>query len=634
MPSHTDATEIITEVREALAAMHAQCNVGITTKREQALHRLARDHHVLSRMDLMRLTHDECRAISQPCLHQLLLCVRTHWNGAGLLNPKGSRVLSDDEARRLYFTDDTRLHTAIAAQLAGRAMRPNHLWNLQRICRDIGTYEHLMTMTADDFKRLQCEKAFKKVTMLVKQAYVEEGGAMRAACRHTAPDAILQEHPILADWPNRLAVWLSKNTEDAPDREHLLTFLQKIDAFYYQSRCNQDKDRSRAALVGCCCCLFGVINKLREGRSYRTTLHFGMDESELHTFMAQMIACWLRFSHKQSLRQTVDVCQSTIVKRMVELMKTATVHAGVFPNAVTRKQTFNRQALKATMLSLSGGGESMEEDGEESDNQTTGGGLAVLQTPRVRRTATEEDVERLRHVAASDPRAQLLIALLTTTGLRAHAVATITIHHLWDRKRNRPTPQFEVIEKNSTPRIIQPCRRLREAVMVFMQSHTGRACRRFVFDRVGKGRRPLTTAGLRKWMKDLCRRAGIPYVIPHGFRAYIITHLRSLGVPAEMVCKFVGHKSDQTQNAHYWKEDVEAIARSALLQPGSDGSVRGLMRCLHTARGRLDALRSERDCLHSRLGLPDGVTTMTTQTKPSEMGGSTGFDALMRQLAV
>ena len=314
------------------------------------------------------------------------------------------------------------------------------------------------------------------------------------------------------------------------------------------------------------------------------------------------------------MRVSDDICTSKMASRLIGLMKTAT-KAGIFKNVVLRKNTFNPRIIKEEMMAITGE--------EETTDPTQEPPLV-----KTKKIPTSEEVQKLRDAAASEsPRDSLLVAVLSTTGLRLKAISRMTIHQIWDRKQRCAQKSFVTIEKNSEQRVIQPCETLRRHIEAFASSPSGRNCHRYVFSEKGKSRFPPNSLTLRRRLYGLCSRAGVRPLNPHSFRAYVITMLRERGIGPDVACKFVGHKSLQTQNQYYWMEDVESLAMNAIST--SDGeTVRGLRRQILEAQERLNAASGRAECLRAL----EPTVNRSLPVGPPPLTYDDGIEAVLRKV--
>lgn len=298
-------------------------------------------------------------------------------------------------------------------------------------------------------------------------------------------------------------------------------------------------------------------------------------------------------------------------------MKTAT-KAGIFNRVVFRRNTFNPKNISEEMISIVRGDSKCGMEGNQSP-------------VKKKKVPTSEEVQKLRDAASENPRDGLLVAILSTTGLRLKAISKLTIHQIWDQRKRCAQRSFVVIEKNSEQRLIQPCDGLRMHIESFASSPSGRNCQRYVFSEKGKSRSPPSPLTVRRRLYAICTRAGVRPLNPHSFRAYVITMLRERGIRPEVACKFVGHKSLQTQNQYYWMEDVESLASNVLSTSDGD-TVRGLQRQILDAQERLNAVSGRIECLKA---LTPSVTVQSETTEPQiAEEKSIDIDSLLRNVCI
>lgn len=508
-----------------------------------------------------------------------------------------------DPSAALTFHADPRLQAAVAAQMERRPVLARRLVNSVRsACRKIPSFEAFLAMDADAFERLFTARdgratASRPARGVLRDAFLECGGPPEtieggAGARAAAAAAVLAAHPGLRDWPPHLAAWLGQRLSDPADRAHCLALLEPVDERLRQQYPARDPLRSRRALAEMCKCFFAVLLRMRgaDDEPLSRTLPLDLDNAGLRLFLARMLLTWLAMPGRNA-RRTQRVCESPMARGLVNVVKRA-AKCGVFPRLVLRPLTFALRDLHDAMRELVGA---------EALAALEAPGVTAERAPRNPSSGapagwapSDEAVERLRRVAERDPRDRLLVALLGTTGLRLGAVRSLTVHHLWDGRRSRPTPRFTVMEKNSQPRTVVPCRELRDAVTAYMAQPRAR---RWVYVFAAPHRslhrpaRHIVADRLRR----LCRAAAVPEVRPHAFRAYLVTVLRERGLPVDLACRFVGHQTREVQDRHYWREDAERVGSAALAQ-SDEHTFRGLRRRIEAARTELRALqdRAER----------------------------------------
>lgn len=494
--------------------------------------------------------------------------------------PSTPSRLSRHAVASVSLCPDARLQEVLRRQLHEFGVSSRHVHALRTLCdSEIPMYERLMAMDRPTFKRLQSDARFKLpgVMSILRLAYLNEGGSEAVVALRDDDDAAAAAAP---GWPSALGVWLARhvdNDDDDADRAHLMNFLGRLDDRLQMTRPHRDVQKSRASLVTQCCVLFGLVDHVRRdaGATFRETMPFDMDNAGLQRFFVRIFTAWRR-NPTCNQRKTTTVTASPVAKMLVTLIKTAT-KAGVFPNIVARRTTFSLSDIQSELSN----------DADEAMQ------VVPSASCRPNRLPTEDSVRRLMDAAGKNTQNALLLTLFVTTGLRLRAVARITVAHIWDERRREARQSFVVREKNSVDRTIVPCETLRAAIRRFVVDGNG-ARYRYAFANRATNVLPPSGGGIRKRIARLCCDAGVPFVNPHAFRAYVVTMLRRNGVDAEHVSRFVGHKLLQTQNVHYWKENADAIGADVLADNDAY-TVRGLQRRINAARQALASLQARRD---------------------------------------
>ena len=540
-------------------------------------------HHVPTRESLRNISTNALRRVCPAGLFTLVNNVKRHLEGKA--TQKQHRPIPKDALASYTVAEDAALQRALMREMQHREINPDHIRGLKRLCTEIGSFHNLMSMDATKFKALLHDPRHKRVVHIVRLAYIAEGGNPDVVARCSGSQMLTDNQPVLCDWPPAWGAWMEKHIPQHEDREHVMQFLCALDEHNHRTKPTRSRQNSRRSLCDRAKVLFGTMGRMLQGtsHSYRTIMPYGMDTDQMTQFLAELVHTWHSHAEPTYKRKTQRISQSPMAKVLVTMMKTAT-KVGLFPNVVMRRSTFRLPDVYAAIQTHT----DPEELAAREDSEAHVGARRC-------RPPSEDTVEKLREVARGDPRKSLFLALLTTTGLRLRAITQLTIHHLWDAKRNTVNDEFVVVEKNSERRTIRPNRELREAIERFVGSKEGRSCLYVMSQRV-RARLPPNCITLRRYLEDMCRTAGVPVLNPHAFRSYLITTLRQRGVEPEVACKFIGHKTIHTQNTYYWKENLEAVTTSVLTNEDAN-TVRGMRRRIQDAQEQLAALKMQRERL-------------------------------------
>ena len=519
---------------QQLEAIIAQTN-GTLTEKQWSVVRAA-----LQRIDggvegLANIGVEDLRAVCPPGAIQILRRVRLQVQGKAAGKRAADCPLTEREIRDVAFCDDEPLQSAVKNVLLRRKIYYKHINALRRLCARFASHAAFMSMDHGTFAGLREVSGSRLGLGILRDTYLAQGGRREVVELPADAAALVETQVVLADWPRRLTTWLSSNLTEPGEMEHVLAFLQPIDERLRQQFPLRDASSSRKSLSDMALVLFNVLRDMSSTTSIREAMPFDMDNAALRTFLARLLLAWLgRTSCRK--RSTLRVCESRMAKCLVNLVKTAT-RCGVFPNVVIRPATFAIRDLYDAMQGLVGAAElSALEDGTDVQQRRS-------------HVPNDDTVARLKAVAERDPADQLLLAVLSTTGLRLRAITRLTVQHLWDAEGQQPAAAFHATEKNSERRVIVPCRELQEAIRSYMASPHAQHCV-YVFAAKHRTTRAPTKHVLARRLQRICQEASIDFINPHAFRAYLITMLRERGLPTDVACKFVGHKCQQTQDTH------------------------------------------------------------------------------------
>ena len=196
-------------------------------------------------------------------------------------------------------------------------------------------------------------------------------------------------------------------------------------------------------------------------------------------------------------------------------------------------------------------------------------GHRPLRRARQRDRFTEEEVNRLRAAAASDPLDHGLFTLFLHTvgggpmpaatppprlGCRSGAACSLRVDDVWDAASGTPRPVGSVEEKGTTRRefTIDPV--LGDALGRAIACNRGSA---YVFPaHRGIGRRPEGANDL--WLRRLCTQCGIhgDHVHVHALRRTTISMLLDAGNPLAVVSQWIGHTSTEPRPHHIFRLDL------------------------------------------------------------------------------
>ena len=181
--------------------------------------------------------------------------------------------------------------------------------------------------------------------------------------------------------------------------------------------------------------------------------------------------------------------------------------------------------------------------------------LRRLHTPR-RRTRprgvfTAAELDALAAACGDDPVDDALFVTFTHTGLRSAAVARLRVDAIG-------AEAMTVLEKNAQRRTIALDPRLRAALARAVACNGGSE---YVFPHPRRGPcHPRTPGHNRRWLRRLCRRAGVsgPHCHVHAFRRTVVTQLMEARNTLSDVSAWIGHATLQ-QTSQYWEKTPAAL---------------------------------------------------------------------------
>jgi hypothetical protein len=166
-------------------------------------------------------------------------------------------------------------------------------------------------------------------------------------------------------------------------------------------------------------------------------------------------------------------------------------------------------------------------------------------------------LRRLLHAATTREETAYL-RLSAATGLRAAAVARLTLAAVWDPRSAAVRPVVALDEKNSDVRRLHmaslPDDVSRALADFLRHEHPGAAATPFVFYNRRCPWRPAWRYAA-VTLQRLCKRAGLPQAFHHHqFRRFIVNHHMAHAGRLEDVAKFLGHRSTAITYNHYWTD--------------------------------------------------------------------------------
>ncbi len=185
--------------------------------------------------------------------------------------------------------------------------------------------------------------------------------------------------------------------------------------------------------------------------------------------------------------------------------------------------------------------------------------------PQIRRTYSDEEVEKMLSIVSCNPTDVLLITLLREVGLRAGAICNLKYKDIID-EFHKPRHYCKVLEKGHKYREFVTGPNLKLVIVTYIHHIKGEDLNNpdlYVFSRHKSFSKPLSTSTLGSHLKTIALNAGVTDVIvhPHAFRHTIVGKLIDGGNSTELVSKFMGHSSTDTTLKFYYVKTVDELAR-------------------------------------------------------------------------
>ena len=164
----------------------------------------------------------------------------------------------------------------------------------------------------------------------------------------------------------------------------------------------------------------------------------------------------------------------------------------------------------------------------------------------------EHEVHLLKGASKTSVVDQLVVTLMSQTGLRCRAVAWLRLDSVYDRAKKTVRRTGVAREKNMCVRHFPIGEELRVCFERYIQEY-GRRCVHWLFPSPRNTNNHIATCTIQRIIKRLCIRAGITSAVgTHGFRKFVVRTLMASGNSLEYISKWLGHKHVETTFRHYW----------------------------------------------------------------------------------
>lgn len=176
---------------------------------------------------------------------------------------------------------------------------------------------------------------------------------------------------------------------------------------------------------------------------------------------------------------------------------------------------------------------------------------------------TNQEMEAIYNASKENVRNELIILLLSTTGIRVGGLSNILVANVC-----KTVGKNIIINENGRTKekggkwfsfVIAP--NVKQVLHAWLAYHRKNHSE-YVFP--GRGENPLCTSYIARIIKDIGRKAGVegPHVHPHSIRHTFAHMLLEAGNDPGLVAKMMGHASSKTTEMYYLKESaVEASKR-------------------------------------------------------------------------
>ena len=164
----------------------------------------------------------------------------------------------------------------------------------------------------------------------------------------------------------------------------------------------------------------------------------------------------------------------------------------------------------------------------------------------------EREVHLLKAASKASVADQLVVTLMSQTGLRCRAVAWLRLDSVYDRAKKTVRHVGVAREKNMCVRHFPIGEELRVCFERYIHEY-GRRCVHWLFPSPRNTNNHIATCTIQRIVKRLCIHAGITSTVgTHGFRKFVVRTLMASGNSLEYISKWLGHKHVETTFRHYW----------------------------------------------------------------------------------
>ena len=187
--------------------------------------------------------------------------------------------------------------------------------------------------------------------------------------------------------------------------------------------------------------------------------------------------------------------------------------------------------------------------------------------PNIRRTFTDDEVERMIQSASDNPVYSLMLTIFREVALRAGAICNLKYYDIIDQY-NTPRHVCHVLEKGNKNREFVTSPNLKKKIVTYVahihdtldnETINGNI---YVFGR--EPSKPLSHSTLLSKLRTIASNANVMgvRVHPHAFRHTIVGKLMAEGNSADVVSKFMGHASTDTTIKYYWIQTIEELTKN------------------------------------------------------------------------
>jgi hypothetical protein len=187
--------------------------------------------------------------------------------------------------------------------------------------------------------------------------------------------------------------------------------------------------------------------------------------------------------------------------------------------------------------------------------------------PNIRRTFTDDEVNRMLKSVEFDPIYTLMLTIFKEVALRAGAICNLRYSDIIDNY-NTPRHICNVLEKGNKNREFVTSPNLKRKIVTYIahvkKIHGDQISGENIYVFGKDPHKPFPHTTLLAKLRSIAADADVNglNVHPHAFRHTIVGKLMSEGNSADVVSKFMGHASTDTTIKYYWVQTIEELTNN------------------------------------------------------------------------